>query len=430
MKTIFRSVTVLVLTILMAVFFSACSFILDNQTNNNVPGTNNQKTPASVLDVDFKELTATERQELSLVNAIEKVERSVVAIEIGGGAGAGVIIDLEIEGLSDDNVIYIVTCHHVIASKGDITVYIPDENCSYLNADYVFTGTIGGAFSANANKAVTLVGGDLSSDIAIIKIDLSKPAYSGNILSIDKIVKAVIPSENYSVRKGESVFAIGNPTGGLPGWVCTGVISALEETVPVDEIGNMLLTGISVTTNPGNSGGGLFNLYGELVGITNAGNTNYEAINFAIPLYTSNASNPDAIDNGMVNIVKQLAGTATSANYGYVPGRRTLLGITVAKGTGESNQEYTYIYSVTAGGVAATAGIVKDDIITAISVNGVPKSDADTFEEYNEVLSALKVGDTVKITVDRQIKQNNRWITVQYSFNINITQFHFCDTGL
>ncbi|MBQ7349124.1 MAG: hypothetical protein IJW47_03930 [Clostridia bacterium] len=54
MKKIVRSVTVLVLMLLMAVSFSACSFIVDNQTNSNVPGTNNQKTPASILDVDIK----------------------------------------------------------------------------------------------------------------------------------------------------------------------------------------------------------------------------------------------------------------------------------------------------------------------------------------------------------------------------------------
>lgn len=427
MKKFLRVIAVFVLTLVTVVSLSACTFIIRNE-NGFTPSSGSSGSSsggAELLNVSIKELDETTRQEMSLVDAVAKVERSVVAIETNGGAGAGVIIDVDIQDVSDDNIIYIVTCHHVISSTGDITVYIPDETGDYLNNDYIFTGTIGGAVSGNFDKAVTLVGGDMSSDIAVIKIDMSKPAYSGKTLSIEKITKAVIPSTDYTLRKGETVFAIGNPTGSLPGWVCTGVIASLEETISVSDIGNMKLMGISATTNPGNSGGGLFNMYGELVGITNAGNTSYSAINFAIPLYTSDAET-DSIDNGVVNMVKQLVGSATATNYGYVDGRKTALGITIAKGTTTNQKEVTYIYEVVDGGLADSSGIKQNDIIVSISVNGVSNPTADTFEEFSAILSALKIGDTVTIKVQRT---NNFNQTHQYDITMDVVQYRFCDTG-
>lgn len=428
MKKFLRVITVFVLTLVTAVSLSACTFIIRNDNgftpSSGSPGGSSSGS-AEFLSVSIKELDQTTRQEMSLVDAVAKVERSVVAIETDGGAGAGVIIDVDVQDASDDNFIYIVTCHHVISSTGAITVYIPDETGDYLNNDYIFQGTIGGSVSGNSDKAVTLVGGDMSSDIAVIKIDMSKPAYSGKTLSIEKITKAVIPSTDYTLRKGETVFAIGNPTGSLPGWVCTGVVASLEETIPVSDIGNMKLMGISATTNPGNSGGGLFNMYGELVGITNAGNTSYSAINFAIPLYTSDAES-DSIDNGVVNMVKQLVGSATATNYGFVDGRKTALGITIAKGTTTTSQEVTYIYEVVEGGLADSVGIKQNDIIVSITVNGATNPTAKTFEDFSAILSALKIGDVVTIKVQRT---NNFNQTKQYDFTMYVVQYRFCDTG-
>ena len=261
------------------------------------------------------------------------------------------------------------------------------------------------------------------SDIGVIKIDLSKPAYSGNVLSVDKIVKAVVPANTYTVTQGESVFAIGNPTGALPGWLCSGIVATLETTIPVSDIGNMKLMGISAPTNPGNSGGGLFNMYGELIGITNAGNTAYSAINFAIPLYTSDKDVVGGIDNGVVNMVQQLVGTATATNYGYIAGRKAMFGFTIAK---NANSDDTYILSVVAGGMAETAGMKKDDIVVGIKVNGVDKPEVDTFEEINATLASLAIGENVTLTLKRKNGLTYDTVTV----TLNCVQFHFCNTGL
>ena len=434
MKKVFKYLSAFLMAVIMVFAVSGCSFASSGGgINSNGSGAQIQ-VERKVVTVKRSETSAT-REKLSLEDAVELTEKSVVAIEIGGGAGAGVITDVSIEGVTSDNIIYVITCHHVISSKGDITVHLADENGSYENADYIFTGVIGGKVSANSDKAVTLVGGDLSSDVALIKIDLSKPASSGKLLDKDKITKAVLPPDGYKLRKAETVFAIGNPTGTLPGWVCQGIVSSLSETVTVDKVGSMNLMGITATTNPGNSGGALFNMYGELVGITNAGNTEYEAINFAIPIST--ASSSEDIDNGFLNIVKQLAGTATATNYGFVEGRKELFGFTVSKGTDDNGTEYVYVVSVTEGGAAESAGLKKGDVISKVAFTGTFNETltASSYKDYTSKMSALKIGDTVKITVLRQYTKftiGGMPVMEYKEEDINtltVKQFLFCDTG-
>lgn len=434
MKKVFKYLSAFIMAVVMVFAVSGCSFASSGGgINSNGNGLHIQ---VELKDVDVKRSeTSAAREKLSLEDAVELTEKSVVAIEIGGGAGAGVITDVSIEGADNDNFVYIITCHHVISDKGDITVYLADENGSYENADYIFTGVIGGKVSSNADKAVTLVGGDLSSDVALIKIDLSKPASSGNLLGKDKITEAVLPPSGYKIRKAETVYAIGNPTGSLPGWVCQGIVSSLSETVTVEKVGKMDLMGITATTNPGNSGGALFNMYGELVGITNAGNTEYEAINFAIPIST--AASSDGIDNGFLNIVKQLAGTATATNYGFVEGRRELFGLTVNKGADDNGTEYVYVVSVTEGSADEKAGLKKGDVISKVAFTGTFNETltVSSYSDYTAKMNGIKIGDTIKITVLRQYTKftiGGVPVTEYKEVDIDaltVKQFLFCDTG-
>ncbi len=425
MKKIFKLLSVCILALTCALS-SACVFSEFNYTYN-------PNVDAIVQDVEFG--TPSARQLLSKEDATALVERSVVLIDMtDGGLAAGVITDLGLSEIQNSStIVYIITCYHVIAKAGEITVSIPDEKDTYYLTDWTFTGYIGSSIAGNADKAVTLVGADMDSDLAVLKLDLSLPAVSGNLLSVDKICKAKIAPNEYVARKGETVFAVGNPTGMLPGWACYGEISSLEQTVTVDSIGSMKLMGISATTNPGNSGGGLFNLYGELIGITNAGNTNYEAINFAIPLVTSNANVEGAIDSGLINIVKNLVGTYYDQNgniystYGYVPGRKAKFGFVVEQST-SGGTNFIKVSSVTENSLASVAGLKKDDILlraTLYNSEGVTKATASSISvlaDFSSLSNKSVIGDKIKLTVSRKISVlEQREVTIE----LDVKQYIF-----
>ncbi|MCL2140430.1 MAG: trypsin-like peptidase domain-containing protein [Dehalococcoidia bacterium] len=159
---------------------------------------------------------------------------------VSSGAGSGVIV-------SNDG--YIVTNEHVISGASKISVYVHD-----------------------VEYTASLIASSKTDDLAILKIEASG------------LAPAVFGSSD-SLIVGETVVAIGNPLGKLGGTVTSGIISALNREISVDgQIMTLLQTDASV--NPGNSGGGLFNLYGELVGIVNAKSTgsDVEGLGFAIPI--------------------------------------------------------------------------------------------------------------------------------------------------
>lgn len=174
------------------------------------------------------------------------------------GAGSGVII-------SADG--YIVTNNHVIDGTEKITVRLKN-------------GT---------EYEATLIGRDSKTDIAVLKIN-------------EKDLKPVVFGDSDELVVGELAVAIGNPLGMLGGTVTDGIISALSRNIDID--GQMMnLLQMSAAVNPGNSGGGLFNRYGELVGIVNAKASGYdiEGLGFAIP----------------INIVKSVIDDLIK--YSYVP---------------------------------------------------------------------------------------------------------------
>ena len=219
-------------------------------------------------------LTTTQIVEKAADSVVEITTESVATSNfsqqyIQSGAGSGVIIAKE--G-------YIVTNYHVIEGASKITVTLRDKT-EYTN--------------------VKVVGTYASGDIALLKITPKKtlkPATMGN-------------SDKISV--GDYAVVIGNPLGQLGGSVTDGIISALDREVTIDnETYNLLQTNAEIS--PGNSGGGLFNGNGELIGIVNAkssGNS-AEGIGFAIPV------------NDVIEVISDLK------QYGYVKGQIEL-GITV-----------------------------------------------------------------------------------------------------
>ena len=261
------------------------------------------------------------------------------------GAGSGVII-------SDDG--YIVTNYHVIDGANKITVTLRDGTSSY---------------------DAKLIGSDEDNDIALLKIDATglTAAEIGN--SSDLVV-------------GDYVIAIGNPLGTLGGTVTDGIISALAREVTIENK-NLTLLQTNAQISPGNSGGGLFNAEGKLIGIVNAKDsaTEVEGIAFAIPINTVSSIikdlkeygySRDKIDTGMkfVDI-----NSYDSAFYYNV------------------NQLGVYVLSVDKGSNAEAAGFRSGDLITA--VNGTEVSST---ADITKALKDKSVGDTVTFTVSRASK--------------------------
>lgn len=412
MNKLIKTLSVAFMAVLIAFSAVGCSSFIKSDVGDGTYG--------EVRTVTFKsDETDNSRAEMSIADAYEAVAKTSVAIIVttdsGSAAGSGVIVDMDYQDGADESAVYIVTCHHVISSKGNVTVMLPDDDISYNNGDYIFTGKIG----SDNSQAISLIGGDQSTDIAVLKLNLDKPAKSGNKLSADKIVKAKVPSDSYEIKTAASVFAVGNPTGELPGTFSAGYVSKSERTVSVNEVGEMSLMQIDVSTNHGNSGGGLYNLYGELIGITNAGNDDYDQINFAIPFKNS-------ANTGFVRIAGELLGTYTSDNYGYVEGNKEKFGFTVAQKTDSYGDSYVYIADIDEGGLADKAKLFENDVITKMSVNdGKINKSVTTVSEVTEIMSSLKVGDRVTISGTRI----TGWRQTTFSVTLTAKQFRFCNTG-
>ena len=181
--------------------------------------------------------------------------------QVESGAGSGVII-------SSDG--YILTCAHVVSGASQITVTIGDT-------DYT----------------ATVVGEDDTSDVAVLKIDATglTPATVGD-------------SDSLSV--GDSVLAVGNPLGELGGTVTSGIVSALNRSVTIQgssSTNTMSLIQMDASVSPGNSGGGLFNMNGELIGLVNAksSSSDAEGLGFAIPINDAIQVAQDLLENGYVS---------------------------------------------------------------------------------------------------------------------------------
>ncbi len=345
---------------------------------------------------------------LSPVEAAAKVKRSVVHISLTNNqsiiAGSGVIVDI-IGGLGA-NEYYIITCHHVISSGGQITISIPDR-CGRNTGDadydtsYVFTGYIGAGKEVDKVNAVSLVGGDRDGDIAILKLKVGERKDKTNYAV--KIDKASLPDPaTLSIAYGEEVFAIGNPAGDLPMTYLNGHISYLGRTASFESIGIMtnLIQHDCVITH-GSSGGGLFNMKGQLIGITNGGIPSNPGLNYAIPYYTCAGSN----DYGFMYIASQLIKNNNEVNYGYVEGRWEL-GIVVADAESKVSGSTLKIDSIVEDSNAY--GVLKaGDYITGVEFLGTNYTVSSMSSFVNAIFNAREKlsssSSEIKFTVQRAV---------------------------
>ena len=205
------------------------------------------------------------------------------------------------------------------------------------------------------------------------------------------------------MKVGEQAIVIGNPLGQLGGTVTSGIISALDREITVDgHTMNLLQTDAAV--NPGNSGGGLFNSKGELVGIINAKSSgdDVEGLGFAIPSDT----------------VKEVADALIK--NGYVPGRVSLGLSVVDISDAQTAMMYrvdtlgVYILSVEEGSNAEKAGLQAGDRIVAVGDKEVSSS-----SDITTALDDYSVGDQVKITITRGGKTGTATVTLAEQSHAN-----------
>jgi S1-C subfamily serine protease len=319
-------------------------------------------------------------QQEALTTLYENVSPGIVSIQVltaqGGSLGSGFVYD-------DQG--HVITNFHVVDGETKIEV----------------------DFTSGFKAYGKLVGTDLDSDLAVIKIDA--PASELHPLSL---------GDSSALKVGQSVVAIGNPFG-LNGTMTLGIVSAIGRTLPSAHAspdgtffsaGDLIQTDASI--NPGNSGGPLFNLKGEVVGInrairTDASNTTGEPVNSGIGFSIA------------INIVKRVVPEIISHgkyDYPYMGvGSASDLSLDEINALDLNNFVGAYVTSVTSGGPGEKAGLIpgsKDvglqrgllgggDLIVAM--DGQPIK---SFDELIRYLINNKVpGDTVTLTIIRDGKQ-------------------------
>jgi len=208
----------------------------------------------------------------------------------------------------------------------------------------------------------TLVGRDPSQDVAVVKIDPAKA-----------LAIATLGDSN-TVKLGQPVVAIGSPET-LANTVTAGIVSGTNRQI--DTYAGLIQTDTAI--NPGNSGGPLVNAQGQVIGLNTLGLASQgdQGLNFAIP----------------INTAKQVAQAVMSRGNGVVVNSRAFLGVSV---DALSTTKGASVSKVETGTPAEQAGVQAGDVITA--VNGTTLNSTTTL---GSILSTLKSGDTVTLTVDR-----------------------------
>lgn len=339
------------------------TIVVDESKSNTEDSTQSQQADTARPSENLQVSSATTLTPAITSSVIQNSMSSVVGIYLSAttinytgaseeedlGSGSGVIIT------SDG---YIVTNNHVVEGGQNIRVCLQD----------------GSEYEA------TLIGTDSYSDLAVIKIDATG-------------LPAATLGTSSSMTVGDPVFAVGNPLGVLSSSVSQGIISGLDRTINVDGH-NMTLMQTDAAVNPGNSGGGLFNANGELIGIVNAKSygLDVEGIGFAIPMDTAKSIIIDLID------------------LGYVTGR-PYLGISMQDvalrfGSGYSSNPFfsfggnyvtgVQVVAVEEGSPAQNAGLQVNDVIV-----GLDDQEITGTSQLSALLYEYKVGDTVTISVLR-----------------------------
>lgn len=283
---------------------------------------------------------------------------SIFGQYVSQGAGSGVII-------SKDG--YIVTNNHVVSGATSLKV----------------TTTDGTEYDAS------VVGKDSQTDLAVIKVDANN-------------LQAAILGDSDILQVGDPAIAIGNPLGELGGTVTTGIISATDRQITIDDE-TMTLLQTDAAINPGNSGGGLFNADGNLIGIVNAkeSSTGIEGLGFAIPITPAQDIITELMQNGSVTSRPAL----NVSLYDYTSNNQ---------GQYSKYEDGCYIVQIVKNGAADKAGLKQNDRILSFDSEQIQST-----SDVKNVLKKHKIGDTIKMVVERDSKKITVEITLQAQTQTN-----------
>lgn len=350
-KKISRILTAAAMFIMMLLAGFGGGYLAGQYTKQDVPISNEADAGTENNEDSAVLQTTTDKSDTQVTgdvsDIVEKAADSVVEIDIGSkkspfstetvkeGAGSGVIV-------TKDG--YIVTNYHVVDGAEEITVRLND-------------GT---------EYKATLIGTDKKTDLAILKIEATG-------------LTPVTFADSDAVEVGEIAVAIGNPLGELGGTVTSGIVSAKEREVTIENE-TMSLLQTSAAVSPGNSGGGLFDKDGNLIGIVNAksAGTGVEGLAFAIPSNTVREITEELVENG------------------YIAGRPRM-GVSVTEITDAFTAKE---YGIDEPGVyimeAENAAFQTGDRI--ISIAG---TEVESVNDISTILKDHKAGETISVVVKR-----------------------------
>ena len=300
----------------------------------------------TTVNSDGKVYTASEIY-ANNINSVVAIQTEVVTTNIfgqkiaGAAAGSGFII-------SENG--YVLTNAHVVDGASSIKVIMSDKT----------------------EYKATIVGSEEESDVAVLKIE-----------SENKFTPVILGDSDKMII-GEDIVAIGNPLGELTFSITKGIVSALNRSIQVDSYTTLNMFQVDCAVNEGNSGGPIFNMYGEVIGIVSAkyASSTIEGLGFCIPI------------NDVSNIVTELI------DYGKVT-NKAYMGISVTDVDEKMVSQYkmvkgAYVASVEKGSCAEKAGLKIGDIIV--------KFDDKEVKSVSELLSfkkAYRAGDSAKLQIWR-----------------------------
>lgn len=361
------------IALFIAIGFSAGSIYSTFSNRNNTIKNTPVISQAPVISTSVASNSQMNSIPTSLADVVANTADSVVEITeyatartyfnssyTAEGKGSGVII-------STDG--YILTNHHVISDAEKITVRLRN----------------GKEYEAK------IIGKDSKTDIAIIKIE-------------ETGLTSAIIGDSSKTRVGDFVLAIGNPLGRLGGTVTYGYVSALERELSIDGSTKNLMQ-VDAAVNPGNSGGGLFNTNGELIGIVNAKSSGYnvEGLGFAIPVNDVRQVINDILTHGYATNRAFLGVSLSNASYAT----RNPFSSSMLDFLYQQIQYGALVTDVIKDSPAEKAGIEKNDLIISIAGKVVSSS-----SDVTTYISEHEVGEEIEVGIIRDNRTMNLKVTL------------------